>query len=164
MLNKWENMIAVGGCTVLGYLLVSFSFTTMEIHKKTPIDGVTKNSFGLNWDTSDIQWHSYITNLHLLFPCSLMFLAISKLIKTTKSQILIRIFNISMGAGMFLYLFRGGFIFWAFLTFINYLIILTLYRSKLFPFVLWGFNIFLLFSNELNRGYNLVRFFHCESL
>ena len=54
MLNKWENMIAVGGCAVLSYLLVSFSFTTMELHEKTPINGVTKNSFGLNWDTSDI--------------------------------------------------------------------------------------------------------------
>lgn len=65
---------------------------------------------------------------------------------------------------MYLYLFRGGFLFWLFFTLVNFTIVATLYKSKAFPFILWGFNIFLLFSNELNHGYDLVKFFHCESL
>ena len=101
----------------------------------------------------------------MLLPVSIAFLLISKLIKTVaKSSTLIRVFNIVFGASMYLYLFRGGFLFWLFFTLINFTIVSTLYKSKVFPFLLWGFNIFLLFSNELNHGYDLVKFFHCDAL
>lgn len=150
---------------MLSYWFVSFSFTTQELHAKYKIDGVTTNALGLNWDVSDSQWHSFITNLDLLFPASVGFLLVSNLIKAKlKSEMILKAFNILMGTFMYLYLFRGGITFWLFFTLVNFTIVSTLYKSKMFPFILWGFNLFLLFSNELNHGYNLVKFFHCEGL
>jgi len=52
-LNKYENIVVLAACALLSYWLVSFSFTTQELHAKMGIDGVTKNSLGLNWDVSD---------------------------------------------------------------------------------------------------------------
>ena len=165
-LNKYENILSLSACIVLSYWFVSFSFATQELHANMKISGITKNFLNLDWDVSDTQWHSFITSLHLLLPVSIVFLVVSKHIKThmAKSQTLHRVFNIACGGGMYLYLFRGGFIFWLFFTIVNYALVSILYKSKLFPFILWGFNVFLLFSNELNQGYDIVNFFHCESL
>jgi len=52
-LNKYENIVVLAACALLSYWLVSFSFTTQELHAKMKIDGVTTNSLGLNWDVSD---------------------------------------------------------------------------------------------------------------
>ena len=164
-MNRYENWLSLGGCALLSYWFVSFSFTTQELHAKFTIDGVSKNALGLSWDVSDSQWHSFITNLDLLFPASVGFLLVSNLIKTKlKNEMILKAFNILMGAFMYIYLFRGGITFWLFFTLVNFTIVSTLYKSKAFPFILWGFNLFLLFSNELNHGYNLVKFFHCEGL
>lgn len=65
---------------------------------------------------------------------------------------------------MCIYLFRGGFIFWLFFTLVSYTIVSNLHKSKLFPFILWGFSVILLLLNELNQEYDIVNFFHWESL
>ncbi|KAL4447020.1 hypothetical protein ABPG74_013872 [Tetrahymena malaccensis] len=166
--NKLEKLMVLIGSSAWSFWLIKFGLKTVEQNLQTPILGVEMGPFGYYQDKSDAQWGSFIDNFHILLSATIVFLILSKCVKayctTQNSKTALMVFNITMGASMFIYMFRGGFLFWIFFTFINFILGKLFSGKKLFPALLWGFNIALIFLNDKYHGFNLVDFFHTDLL
>lgn len=156
------------GSAIWSYNLIKFGWKTVQTNLVTPILGVEKDSYGLYVDKSDIQWNSFIENIELLLTSAIAFLILSKIIKSAtahhKTKFFLMAFNILMGLAMYIYMFRGGIIFWLFFSLFNLVLVSLFAGTKVFPLLIWGFNIFLIFIFDRYQGFNLVDFFHTDLL
>ena len=130
-----------------------FGFTTKNLADEFPIEGVSTSYFGYKKDNSDGQWKAFSSNIEIMVICAIIFLLISALIKNHKLNDKLNkrpqlIFYVVFGAAYVFFIFRSGAFFWLFFINLNFIVIELTYKWRIFPYIIWGLNLAILFCNE----------------